>query len=36
MRVMDQNEKIDIFGFKILCIIDGFSRMPIYWKVSKR
>ena len=31
--VMDQNEKVGMFGFKILCVVDGFSRYPIHWKV---
>jgi hypothetical protein len=33
IRVMDQNEKEGRYGFKILAIIDGFSRYPIWWKV---
>lgn len=31
-----QNEKIGMFGFKILCVMDGFSRYPVSWKVSNR
>ena len=34
MWILDQNEKIGIFGFKILACIDGFSRYPIWWKVN--
>ena len=30
---MDQNEKVGMFGFKILCAVDGFSRYPIHWEV---
>ena len=31
----DQNEKVGMFGFKILCVIDGFSRYPIHWEVTE-
>jgi hypothetical protein len=34
MWILDQNEKLGIFGFKILACIDGFSRYPIWWKVT--
>ena len=30
---MDKNEKVGMFGFKILCAVDGFSRYPIHWEV---
>ena len=30
---MDQNEKVGMFGFKILCAVDGFSRYPVHWEV---
>jgi len=31
---MDQNEKLTKFGFKILAVIEAFSKWPIYWKVK--
>lgn len=29
----DQNEKLTMYGFKILAAIDGFSRYPIHFQV---
>lgn len=30
----DQNEKLGVFGFKILAAVDGFSGCPIHWEVN--
>jgi len=32
---MDQNEKLTNYGFKILAVLDAFSKKPLYWKVVK-
>jgi len=33
---MDQNEKLTNYGFKILAVLDAFSKKPLYWKVTSR
>mmetsp|Transcript_5356 Transcript_5356/g.6973 ORF Transcript_5356/g.6973 Transcript_5356/m.6973 type:complete len:228 (+) Transcript_5356:221-904(+) len=30
---LDQNEKLNRYGFKIIAVIDAFSRFPVHWEL---